>query len=204
LGVIIDRSPHQARLSRHGRGIARRMLRLGLVRQHASVLHAQSAALGHEVGRLDGRQRALPGESQVSPGLKVRVGPENRALLRRLLAARNLREIQALAREIRHRITKAIERAERLQRLRERARKARSRAGQWVTGHVRSGWEKAVPQRGKPDRARPDRKPATRARKTAAVPSRGRFSTPDRHRGRFERPARKRTRRGRPAWTRVR
>lgn len=200
---IIDPHPHHTRPTRHARQIIRRMLRRGLVRQHASVLDAQSAALSHEVHRRD-RGRAAghpePGESRIAPGLKVRVGPEHRVLLRRMLAARNLREMQALAREIRHRVAVAIKRAELLRRARaQAARKARS-ARTWFTGHARSGWERAVPQRG--DRERP----GARQRTAPAAPaSRGRFSVDRPSRGRFERPVRKPSRRrGRPAWTRTR
>jgi hypothetical protein len=199
---ILDPHPHHTKPTRHARQIIRRMLRRSLVRQHAGVLDAQSAALVHEVHRRDrGRaQNPLPGESRIAPGLKVRVGPENRALLRRMLAARNLREMQALAREIRHRVAEAIKRAELLRRVRKQAaRKARA-ARTWFTGHARSGWQRAVPQRGKRET------PAARQRTAPAAPvSRGRFSADCPARGRFERPARKPSRRrGRPSWTRTR
>jgi hypothetical protein len=197
---IIDPHPHHAKLTRHARRLARRMMRPGLVRHHASVLDAQSAALVHEV---HGRDRArvpgeMPGESRVAPGLRVRPGPEHYALLRRLLAARNLREMQALAREIRHRIQKSIRRAERLRKLRENAAKRARAARAWFTGHVRSGWERAVPQREAPG-TRTREKPGT----APARATRTRFGTvpPRATRGRFDRPARKPARkRGRPAW----
>jgi hypothetical protein len=179
------------------------MSRPTLFRHHASVLDAQAAALVHEVhGRDRGRAPSeLPGESRIAPGLRVRPGPEHYVLLRRLLAARNLREMQALAGEIRHRIAKAIKRAERLRKLREKAAKRARAARTWFTGHAKSGWERALPQRG-------DREaPASRTRaKPAAAPSRAtrtRFGTvpPRATRGRFDRPAPKRGRkRGRPAW----
>jgi hypothetical protein len=202
---IIDPNPHHVKLTRHARRLARRMMRPGIVRHHASVLDAQAAALVHEVhGRDRGRAPSeLPGESRTAPGLRVRPGPEHYVLLRRLLAARNLREMQALAVEIRHRIRKSIRAAERWRKAREKAAKRARAARTWLTGHAKSGWERAVPQRA-------GRKaPAARTReKSGAAPSRatrarGGFGTvPNRAtRGRFDRPARKPARkRGRPAW----
>jgi hypothetical protein len=179
------------------------MMRPSLFRHHASVLDAQSAALVHEVhGRDRGRAPSeLPGESRIAPGLRVRPGPEHYVLLRRLLAARNLREMQALAREVRHRVQKSIRAAERWRKVREKAAKRARAVRTWFTGHAKSGWERALPSRG-------DRKaPAARTReKPAAAPSRAartRFGTvPQRATpGRFDRPAPKRGRkRGRPAW----
>lgn len=187
------------------------MSRPSLVRHHASVLDAQAAALVHEVhGRDRGRAPSeLPGESRIAPGLRVRPGPEHYVLLRRLLAARNLREMQALAGEIRHRIAKAIKRAERLRKLREKAAKRARAARTWFTGHAKSGWERARPSRegrkgreGPPARTRPVRSGGAPPRSTRTRLG----SVPEREsRGRFDRPAREPVRkparkRGRPAW----
>jgi hypothetical protein len=206
LGIIIDSNPHHARLPRHARRLARRMARPTIFRHHASVLDAQTAALVHEVHGRDrgGAPSELPGESRISPGLRVRSGPEHYVLLRRLLAARNLREMQALAREIRHRVQKSIRAAERWRKLREKAAKRARAARTWFTGHAKSGWERALPQReAKGSRARgkagaaPSRVTRTRAQ-FGTVPSRT-------TRGRFDRPVPERGRktsrkRGRPAW----
>src|ERR1700749_1261787 len=176
------------------------MARPSIFRHHASVLDAQTAALVHEVhGRDRGRAPSeLPGESRIAPGLRVRPGPEHYVLLRRLLAARNLREMQALAGAIRHRIAKAIKRAERLRKLREKAAKRARAARTWFTGHAKSGWERAHSLRekaGKPARARGSRSTRTRH----LTRTRGGFGTlPARDRsaasGRFTRTPAPRTR----------
>jgi hypothetical protein len=205
---ILDPNPHHTKPTRHARKLINRMLRTGVVPQHASVLHAQAEALVHETHRRDKGRRSnpLPGEPKLAPGQRVRLGPENRALLRRLRDARNLREMQALAREVQHRIRKAIRAAERRRKLREQAARRARGARDWFTGRARNAWERALPQRDKRETpAAPKRDSPAAAPSRGTPASRTRFGTvPQRaSRSRFGTPARTR-RRGRPAWSRSR
>jgi hypothetical protein len=152
--------PHHKKLSRHARHVIKGMLRRGVVPQYASVLHTQVAAIDHEVSRKDRDRRANlnlpPDTDRIPPGQRVLLGTENRVLLKRLLESGNLRETQALVRELRHkvqeRIAQAARRARAIARAKERAGQAGSAArvaarkvGTWVRNspaHARTarGW----------------------------------------------------------------
>lgn len=162
--------PHHKKLSRHARQVIRQMNRRGITPQHADVLTSQVNALGHEVDRKDrGKHESLhlpPDSDRIAPGQRVRLTTEHRALLKRLAASRNLREQQALIRELRHamqaRIQQAARRAAARAKVMERTRRATSATGRaarnvgtWVRNspaHARTaqGWAKARTQRDTP------------------------------------------------------
>jgi hypothetical protein len=103
-------NPHHRRLPRDARHLIRRIRALGRTGYvRAGVLHAQVAALDYAVGRRENQRRPLPADTDMhAPGDRVRLGTEVRDLLDRLHASRNLREQQALVREIRHAILRRI------------------------------------------------------------------------------------------------
>jgi hypothetical protein len=128
--ALLPDHPHHVRVSRHGRRLIRNMLKRVLTRQHAGVVTAQVNSLGHEVHRGDAHAtNPLPADTdRIGPGQRIRLGAEFRILLRKLHDSRNLREQQALMREIRHRLLVVITRAVKLRELREKAGEAAGRA----------------------------------------------------------------------------
>ena len=101
---------HHRRLSRDARHLIRRMLMPGATGyRRAGVLHAQVAALDYAVSRRERRNMPLPGDTDLNgAGQRVRIGAEVRELLVKLQNSRNLREQQALVREIRHSVLRRI------------------------------------------------------------------------------------------------
>jgi len=105
------KNPHHRRLPRDARHILNRLRRPGLTPyRRAVVLHAQVAALDYAVNRREKRRMPLPAEvpGSIAEGQRVRLGVEVRDLLNKLHESKNLREQQALVREIRHAILRRI------------------------------------------------------------------------------------------------
>jgi hypothetical protein len=121
-----SRNQHDRKLPRHARHLARHLLRRGTAYRRASVLDQQSASLTQEISR--GERAKSPDLTDMAPGQRVRIGSDTRDLLRRLLASRNLRVQQQLAREIRHsimrRIAVHVRRTQRMEAARARIRQA--------------------------------------------------------------------------------
>jgi hypothetical protein len=131
--TVGGKNPDRRKLPRHARHLIRHML--GRVGYHrAAVLDTQARSLEHEVGR--SAKSRHPGESPHGPGHRVRLGPDTRNLLRKLLASKDRRVQIALTREIRQqvaaRIRAHIRRSNALRMIREKTRKAAIRTWGWA------------------------------------------------------------------------
>jgi hypothetical protein len=197
-------NPHRVRVSRHGRRLVRNMLKHVLTRQHAGVLTAQVNSIGHEVHSKDRDYGGSPpaDAAGIAPGIRVRLGVEFRVLLRKLHDSRNLREQQALVREIRHRLLARIARAVKLRNMADKTRELAGRAGR-ATRNAGSrvwAWLRILASR---TRARVTGRTPTRTvggRKRAAVTTRARAtrSTAARTRATPETPAASRVKKAAP------
>jgi hypothetical protein len=126
--VAGPRNAHQRRLPRHARHLARHIMRRGTAYHRASVLVQQADSMVHDISRGAAPALRQPVLTDEALGQRVRIGNDTRDLLRRLLASRNLRVQQQLAREIRHSIIRRISihaaRSDRLRGARANVRRA--------------------------------------------------------------------------------
>jgi hypothetical protein len=166
-------NPHHDKLPRDARHLISRLLAFGRTGYHrAGVLHAQIGALDYAVNRREKVNRPLPSDTDMhAPGQRVRLGADVRDLLARLAASRNLREQQALVREIRHAVLRRI--SIHMQRSRRLAA-ARKRAAQglrWVKTRTAQGgrWvkERVTDARAREGQGPAVREPQTRTRRVS-------------------------------------
>jgi len=141
MAITGDRNPHHRRLHRDARHILARMRARGRTPWvRAAVLHAQVAALDYAVNRHERPRMALPRDTDMNaPGQRVRLGAEVRDLLDRLKDSRNLREQQALVREIRHAVLRRIVIHLNRSRAIQAARENTARAARWTVEHTAHG-----------------------------------------------------------------
>jgi len=167
------RHPHRRRLPRHARHLARQMLKFRTAARGA-VLQAHVRQLDSAVNLQDDRDRLHPDTDRTAPGVRVRIGPETRSLLRQLLESRDLRVQQQLVREIVRQVQKrliaAMKRSVRWEKAKRaaaraalRARAASRRVWLWTRARARTRFGTRAP------RVVGSRPPATRTRTTRAV-----------------------------------
>jgi hypothetical protein len=133
----------------------------------ATELRASAGEIEHQV-RSQAERLPMPADPGDRLSVRVRIGRETRVLMRRLLAARNLRVQRALVRELREDIAKRIalhiRRSEMIAAARRRTRKAAA----WTRARAAGGrarvsqawknrdWERAPQVRGRAPRTTPD------------------------------------------------
>jgi hypothetical protein len=123
------------------RRLARRMANPRLFSHRAAAADQQIRDLSRALRMPASAIPSSPGAA----GRRMRLGPESRALLKRVRSSRTLKEAQAWMKELAHQIrqrTRIHDRRRRVaQRIRNRGRKAR----QWTGRHARRGWQAARP-----------------------------------------------------------
>lgn len=165
------RHPHRRRLPRHARHIIRQMLAFRAAAR-GSVLQAHVRQLDSAVNLTDSPDRLHPDTDRHAPGVRVRVGPGTRSLLRQLLESRDLRVQQQLVREVVHQVQKRLLAA--MKRAARWEKGKRAAAGAWFRGlaagrGARSRARARFGSRAPVTRTVGSRTPAARTRATRAV-----------------------------------
>lgn len=152
------------RPSREARKLAARMSRSRVIPHRQAAADTQIQDLAKALRMKAGAVPSAPG----GVGRRMRLGPEARALVKRVRSSRTLREAQAWMRELAHQIRKRAKIHERRRKVKEKLAKRGRQAGRGVRRGA------AAAGRGIRDRApRPAGRPAA-----PAVPAAGRPRAP--------------------------